>query len=314
MALSFRFASKKDLPALLRLRLSVDADQARRYGTDRWTTTISERSVARGLKTSRVVVATQRGRIVGALRMETKKPWAIDLRHFTPVTKAVYLHDVNVDPQRQRSGVGRQIIEWAKTVARDWPVEAIRLDAYDGASGGGPFYRKCGFTKVGRAIYRGVPLVYFEFLVNRPRTKAASRKSKGMEDTRRQFLAAAGALIAAAGVGVAAIQRGGGEMYGLISKITAQAGQRESLARILIDGTDGMPGCLSYVVAADVADPDALWVTEVWESQASHQASLQLPAVQAAIARGRPIIAGFSNRVETAPLGGQGIPAPAKTR
>ena len=43
-----------------------------------------------------------------------------------------------------------------------------------------------------------------------------------------------------------------------------------------------MPGCFSYVVAADPAEPDALWVTEVWESQASHQASLQLPAVQAA--------------------------------
>lgn len=98
-------------------------------------------------------------------------------------------------------------------------------------------------------------------------------------------------------------------MYGLIGKITAVAGQREALSKILIAGTAGMPGCLSYVVAADATEPDALWVTEVWESQSSHQASLQLPAVQAAIAKGRPLIAGFSNRVETAPLGGHGIPA-----
>jgi quinol monooxygenase YgiN len=68
-----------------------------------------------------------------------------------------------------------------------------------------------------------------------------------------------------------------------------------------------MPGCLSYVVAADANEPDALWVTEVWQSQASHQASLQLPAVRAAIAKGRPLIAGFSSRVETAPIGGYGI-------
>ena len=101
-------------------------------------------------------------------------------------------------------------------------------------------------------------------------------------------------------------------MYGLISKITAMAGQREALGKILIDGTGGMPGCLSYVVAADAAEPDALWVTEVWESQSSHQASLQLAAVQGAIVKGRPLIAGFSNRVETAPLGGHGIPASAK--
>ena len=98
-------------------------------------------------------------------------------------------------------------------------------------------------------------------------------------------------------------------MYGLISKITTLAGQRDALASILIDGTVSMPGCLSYVVAADPADPHALWVTEVWESQARHQASLQLPSVQAAIARGRPLIAGFSNRVETTPLGGHGLVA-----
>ena len=43
-------------------------------------------------------------------------------------------------------------------------------------------------------------------------------------------------------------------MYGLIGKMTAVAGQRDALANILIDGTGGMPGCLSYVVAADATD------------------------------------------------------------
>jgi GNAT superfamily N-acetyltransferase len=73
--------------------------------------------------------------------METKKPWAIDLRYFTLVPKGVYFHDVNVDPRMQRSGVGRELIERAKAVAREWPVDAIRLDAYDGPSGGGRFTR-----------------------------------------------------------------------------------------------------------------------------------------------------------------------------
>jgi len=97
-------------------------------------------------------------------------------------------------------------------------------------------------------------------------------------------------------------------MYGLIGKVTATTGQRDALAAILLDGTGAMPGCLSYIIATDPADADALWITEVWDSQASHQASLQLPAVQAAIAKGRPLIAGFSNRVETVPVGGYGLP------
>ena len=166
MALLFRFANDVDIPALLKLRLAVDADQALRFGKNRWSTAISEKSVARGLRSpSRVLVAKRHGRIIGALRMETKKPWAIEVRHFTPVEKVVYLHDVNVDPPVQQSGVGRQLIERAKAVAREWPVDAIRLDAYDGPSGGGSFYRKCGFIEVGRLVYRGVPLVYFEFVL-----------------------------------------------------------------------------------------------------------------------------------------------------
>ena len=96
-------------------------------------------------------------------------------------------------------------------------------------------------------------------------------------------------------------------MYGLIGKITTVPGQRDAFAAILLEGTGAMPGCRSYVVARDPADDNALWVTEVWDSQASHKASLSLPVVQAAIAKGRPMIAGFSNRVETVPIGGCGI-------
>lgn len=97
-------------------------------------------------------------------------------------------------------------------------------------------------------------------------------------------------------------------MYGLIGKMTAVAGQRDTLASMLLESTgQGMPGCMSYVIATDPADADALWITEVWDSAASHKASLSLPVVQAVIAKARPLIAGFSNRVETSPLGGYGL-------
>ena len=99
-------------------------------------------------------------------------------------------------------------------------------------------------------------------------------------------------------------------MYGLIGKMRAQPGQRDALIALLLEGTAGMPGCLSYVIAKDKSDLDALWITEAWDSQASHAASLALPSVQAAIAQGRPLIAGFGERFETEPVGGQGL-APA---
>lgn len=95
-------------------------------------------------------------------------------------------------------------------------------------------------------------------------------------------------------------------MYGLIGRINAVAGRRDELAAILLEGTSGMPGCLAYVVAKDLAEPDALWVTEVWDSRESHGASLRLPVVQQAIASARPLIAGFGARIETEPVGGAG--------
>jgi quinol monooxygenase YgiN len=97
-------------------------------------------------------------------------------------------------------------------------------------------------------------------------------------------------------------------MHGLIGRMRALPGQRDALIAILLAGTGGMPGCLSYVVAKDPADADAIWISEVWDSRASHAASLQLPAVQDAIRRGRPLIAGFDNGHETIPVGGIGLP------
>jgi quinol monooxygenase YgiN len=96
-------------------------------------------------------------------------------------------------------------------------------------------------------------------------------------------------------------------MYGLIGKMVASAGQRDALIAVLLEGTGSMPGCLSYVIATDPADPSAIWITEVWDSEASHKASLSLPAVQAAIAKGRPLIAGFAERFITSPVGGVGL-------
>jgi quinol monooxygenase YgiN len=96
-------------------------------------------------------------------------------------------------------------------------------------------------------------------------------------------------------------------MFGLIGKMNAAAGQRDALISILLEGIQGMPGCLSYIVARDTADSNAIWITEVWEGSESHRASLSLPSVKQAIARAKPLIAGFGERFETVPVGGHGL-------
>lgn len=98
-------------------------------------------------------------------------------------------------------------------------------------------------------------------------------------------------------------------MHGLIGRMTAVEGQRDALIEILLEGTGGMPGCLSYIIATDPADANAIWVTEVWDSKASHEASLTLPSVRQAIAKGRPMIAAFAPPTVTTPVGGHGLPS-----
>jgi quinol monooxygenase YgiN len=132
-----------------------------------------------------------------------------------------------------------------------------------------------------------------------------------MDFGRRDFILMAGAAALSAAVPGFAQSKGEGKMYGLIGKMTTVAGQRDALIAILLEGVSGMPGCLSYIVAKDPADANAIWITEVWDSQDSHKASLSLPAVQQAIARGKPLIAGFGDSFVTEPVGGHGL-TPAK--
>lgn len=91
-------------------------------------------------------------------------------------------------------------------------------------------------------------------------------------------------------------------MYGLIAKITAVAGRREEFIGVLTISADKMPGCVSYIVAKDAMDDNVIWVTEVWDSANSHDASLTLPAVQNAVAQAKSLVAGFEKVAVTAPV------------
>ncbi|WP_066665383.1 MULTISPECIES: putative quinol monooxygenase [unclassified Sphingomonas] len=122
-----------------------------------------------------------------------------------------------------------------------------------------------------------------------------------MTTTRRTLLGVAGAALAFPARASAA------PLFGVLGKMKAQPGQRAELVAILLEGTNAMPGCKSYIVAEDREDPDAIWITEVWDNEASHAASLQLPQVRTAIARARPLIAGFDTMVKTRVIGGMGL-------
>ncbi len=99
-------------------------------------------------------------------------------------------------------------------------------------------------------------------------------------------------------------------MYGLIVKMTVVEGMREQMITILQESAAHMAGCFHYVVAKDATDPNILWVTEVWDSRESHDASLSLPSVKNVIPRAKTLVSNFEKVAITDPVWGVGIPAP----
>lgn len=104
---------------------------------------------------------------------------------------------------------------------------------------------------------------------------------------------------------------------GLCGIIKAHPGQRDARLDELLSAANfvaGLPGCEVWIVNTMPDDPDAIWVTEVWRSQADHAASPNNDAVKATIARARPLIAGFGERFTLEPVAGKGLTVSCGTR
>ena len=158
-------ATIADAAAIAAVRVAAADGLTRDFGDGHWSAHTNEASVLRDIKASRVLAIRARDQIVGTLTLQTKKPWAIDVLYFTPCRKSLYLINMAVAPDHQRLGVGRALLAEALRVARAFPADAIRLDAYDAEAGAGDFYARCGYREVGRVVYRSAGLVYYELIL-----------------------------------------------------------------------------------------------------------------------------------------------------
>ena len=99
--------------------------------------------------------------------------------------------------------------------------------------------------------------------------------------------------------------------FGLHGKFDAHPGKRQELVDILLEAAklmEAAEGCELYAVSTS-ADEDAVYITEIWRSEADHAASLGIAGVSELIKRARPLIAGVSESKRLAVHGGKGLPA-----
>ena len=100
--------------------------------------------------------------------------------------------------------------------------------------------------------------------------------------------------------------------FGLCGTMKALPGQGDALLALLLQAADLVataPGCEVWIVNRVPDDPDAVWITEVWRSEADHAASLTVEAVREIITLARPLIAGMGERFILEPVGGKGLAA-----
>jgi len=160
--LTLQPAKTQDAAALAALHTAVAEHLTQLHGHGPWSAKTTEKGVLFAMRHSKVFVAQDGREIIGTLRLATKKPWAIDTSYFTPARTPLYLLAMAITPVLQRRGLGTHYLEEAKHIAKAWPADIIRLDAYDAAAGAGDFYANCGFTERGRVTYRNAPLIYYE--------------------------------------------------------------------------------------------------------------------------------------------------------
>jgi GNAT superfamily N-acetyltransferase len=158
-------ATAAQAKAIAKLRTAVHERLTHDFGRGPWSSAVTEKGVLYALRTSRVFIVRDGRTLIGTLQLSTAKPWAIDKSYFSKCQQPLYLTAMAVEPDRQRRGIGRAMLEDVKRIAKVWPSDAIRLDAYDLDGGAGGFYAKCGYREMGRATYRGAPLIYYELLL-----------------------------------------------------------------------------------------------------------------------------------------------------
>jgi quinol monooxygenase YgiN len=91
-------------------------------------------------------------------------------------------------------------------------------------------------------------------------------------------------------------------------KASAHAGRGEELAEVLLAAAaelESDPGCQLYLINRQADQPDVIWVTELWRSQADLDASLERIRGSEGVAAAMALVEDWQ-MVELDPFGGKG--------
>jgi quinol monooxygenase YgiN len=96
--------------------------------------------------------------------------------------------------------------------------------------------------------------------------------------------------------------------YALLNKLTAKPGERARVVELLLESGkvfDDNAACLLYLVAESVAEPEVIWVTDLWTSEEAHSEALRAPSLRPYIQEAMPLLTGMPEQIAVETKGGK---------
>lgn len=179
--LSCRPAQGRDATDIRAIQAAAAAALTERHGAGHWSTPRSLGGIRTMAREGLYHLVQSAGVTVATFRLTPRRIGFYHLEWFAePGAPAGYLLDLAVHPAWQGRGIGRFAMAQAEALCRAGGMTALRLDAYRGPAGAGPFYVKCGCRLVHCGAFRSVSLDYYEkVLALTPRRRAASGAASG---------------------------------------------------------------------------------------------------------------------------------------
>lgn len=160
---SFCLAQLEDAKDVRALQAAAAGKLTDEFGQGFWSSARTLQIVRQHIEKGRIHLARENGRTCGSFTLNQTKIGFYRKAWFqNPGDAALYLTDMAIHPDHQRQGIGRAAMAEIERLARKAGCKAVRLDAYDGDVGAGPFYEKCGYTEVHRGPVGATKLIYFE--------------------------------------------------------------------------------------------------------------------------------------------------------
>jgi quinol monooxygenase YgiN len=100
--------------------------------------------------------------------------------------------------------------------------------------------------------------------------------------------------------------------FGMFNKFAAHAGKGEELLQHLLKAAslvENAAGCELYIVNMSPSEPDVVWVSEIWDREEDHRASLSNEGATELIQATIPLLARPPEQILVVPVGGKGFTA-----